>query len=173
MQLLRQIPWESFILIHLATILPLRHIWSRTADPGRAQHTPGWPYSLLYRRYCCCSRPCSSWNTRQRLCSAAAWSSGPAAAGFAAEGQSVQTPQSWYIQASSQIFVVHWLPSDSNSTARYPSKRKRHQKEGERGEREKKGVFLNGRNSFCVLIDTVINHQEGLVSSVFDQGDKS
>lgn len=155
------------MFIH-ATILPSRRIWNRTAGPRRAQHTPGWPYSLP-RRWCyCCSWPWSDWNTCRRLWSAAAWSSGPAGAGFVAAGQSVQKPQSWYIQASSQIFVSRWLPSDSSSTARYPSERER-----ERGEKENSlWVFLKAWNCFCVLIDTVINHKEGIYF-FFDQGDKS
>lgn len=165
----------SFLIYIHATILPLRHIWSRTAGPGRAPRTPGWPYSLLRRWYYCCSSPWSEWNTCQRFWSAATWSSGPAGAGFVAAGQSVQKPQSWYIQASSQIFVSRWLPSDSNSTARYPSQREKSTKRGGgRGEKEKSlWVFLNARNCFCVLIDTMINHPEGLLSSVFDRGDKS
>lgn len=125
----------SFLVPIPATILPLRHIWSRTVGPGRAQHTPGWAYSRLRRWCCCCSWPWSGWNTCRRLWSAAAWSSGPAGASFVAAGQSVQKPRSWYIQASSQIFVSRWLPSDSNSTARYPSEIEKSPDRG--GEREK------------------------------------
>ena len=167
---LRKIPSESIPSIQLhVTILPHWHIWSRPAGPGRAQHTPAWPYTRPHRWPGCRSSPWSSWSTGRRPWSAAAWSSGPAAAGSVAAGQSVQTPQSWYIQASSQGFVSHWLPSDSNSTARYPSQRERHgeggRERGRVGGREG-GVrvfesFWN-RNRFCLVTDTVINHQEGL-----------
>lgn len=119
---------------HHSIILPFLHIWSRTAGPGRAQNTPGWPYSLLHMWCCCCSWPWSDWNTYQRLWSAAGGGSGPAGGGSVAGGQSVQKPQSRYIPASNQIFVSRWLPSDSNSTARYPSRR---EKSTKRSEKEK------------------------------------
>lgn len=145
-----------------ATVSHLRCIWSRTAGPGRARRTPGPPYSRRHRRCCCCSWPWSGWSTRRRFCCAAAWSSGPAAAGCAAAGQPVQKPPSWYIPASSRTFVSGWLPSDSSSTARYPS------------EGRKKTAFealSKPQTGFCPLIDTAINHQERGFIFIFDRGD--
>lgn len=52
----------------------------------------------------------------------------------------------------------------------------KHRERARGGEREKnvfEPFFLNARSCFCALIDTVINHPEGLLSLFFDQPDKS